>query len=260
MKNKIWKKYCKKIKNKFITLDIETQTINNELIPFTVCFYDGLLRSTKQSFYLTDYKNSEEMLLDVIESLLKRKYNGYNVYCHNLSSFDGIFLFRLLAIFSNKNKDKFVTKLTPMYNKKTGKIINLKLNYSPIKNKRTLKYNICFKDSLLMLPKSLEELAIKFNIESLLRQPSVSGKKTIFPYNFVNNKYNPNIDLEYIGKIPSMQYFKKHIDAKDYAKYLLNYTNSQKARNNASESWSLREEAIKYCTNDCIILYKVLKL
>jgi hypothetical protein len=87
----------KKIKNKFITLDMETQTINNELIPFTVCFYDGHKCGGKPatSFYLTDYKNSEEMLLDVIESLLKRKYNGYNVYCHNLSSFDGIFLFRL---------------------------------------------------------------------------------------------------------------------------------------------------------------------
>ncbi len=51
-------------------LDLETMVINDKLEPFTACYYDGI---NKFSFYLTDYKNSEEMLLAVIESLLKPK-------------------------------------------------------------------------------------------------------------------------------------------------------------------------------------------
>jgi DNA polymerase type B, organellar and viral len=202
------------IENNLITLDLETMNIKGRLIPFCASFYDGL---NKYSFYLTDYKDSEEMLINLIESLLKRKYSGYNVYVHNLSDFDAIFFFKILATFKST---KFATKLTPIYNKETGNMINLKLNYSSIDNKKTFKYNINFRDSLLMLPESLDELANNFNLER---------KKSIYPYNFVNDKFNTNtmhnIIKNYIGPVPSLNYFPDHVDTKEFIKYLLSFNN-----------------------------------
>src|SRR5216684_919584 len=133
-------KIDKKLNNNFITLDIETQTINNIMTPYCICFYDG---KSSKSFYLSDYKDNQEMLLYAITSLLKRKYNGYKVYVHNLSNFDGIFILKILSSIDN-------IKLFPVI--KDDKMIDIKLTYSNFS-----KYNISFRDSLLMLPSSLKK-------------------------------------------------------------------------------------------------------
>jgi hypothetical protein len=166
-----------KINNKFITMDIETQTINNVMTPYAICFYDGI---NKISFYLTDYKDYNDMIIQAITSIMKRKYNGYKIYVHNLSNFDGIFILKALSSIK-------YSSLKPII--KDDKIIDIKIIFG--------KYNISFRDSLLMLPTSLSKLAKQFNVEN----------KSLFPYNFVNNKYNNNIDLNYIGKVPSFKYF-----------------------------------------------------
>jgi len=148
-------KQDKKIINKFITLDIETMVQNNVHIPFCLSYYDGI---KTYSFYLTDFKDSDQMLQSAIESLLKPKYSGYNIYIHNLSKFDGVFLFKFLSIFKS---NKFNTQLTPI--NRSGNIINWKLNFSSVNSKRQLKYFINFRDSLLMFPEqSLDKLAIYF--------------------------------------------------------------------------------------------------
>lgn len=277
----------KELKFKTITLDIETMQIDKKLIPFCACFYDG---QKINSFYLTDYKDSQEMLLDLIESLLKPKFSGYNVYVHNLSGFDGIFLFKLFCKLTQANfqllkKDKFITNLIPIYNINNGKMINLKFNFSPINNKKTLKYNLSFKDSLLLLPTSLEKLANSFiavrtqDLESAngscenKRGANGSRGKTIFPYNFLNDRFNAAIDLKYIGKIPDYKYFDTlKVLLKDYAKYVLSfgvsyydnnkYSKRKRKLYSSSEAlgfWNLRDEIIKYCLNDCIILFQVME-
>lgn len=71
---------------KFITFDIESRTIDNVMIPYCICFYDGFNRL---SFYLSDFKNGDEMILEALRSILTNvKYNGYIVYAHNFSKFD----------------------------------------------------------------------------------------------------------------------------------------------------------------------------
>lgn len=60
---------------------------------------------------------------------------------------------------------------------------NLTLNFS-------VKYNIKFKDSYLLLPASLIKLAKSFNLEN----------KGIFPFRFVNDI---NIPLNYKGAVPA---------------------------------------------------------
>jgi hypothetical protein len=81
------------------------------------------------------------MLKDVINSLLKPKYSGYNIYIHNFSNFDGIFLLNAIILYLDYNN----MKVSPLI--KDGKFINIKINYGP-----NFKYNISFRDSYLLLP------------------------------------------------------------------------------------------------------------
>lgn len=220
------------IKNNIITLDLETRNINNVMHVISASIYDG---SIIKSFYLTDFNNSDELIKQVILQLLQRKYNGYRVYIHNFSRFDAAFMLRILA-----NMDNCVIKRCI---KRDSKIIDIKLNYN-LTGKR--KYSIYFRDSLLILPSNLRELGNNFAVET---------KKSIYPYKFVNNI---EISLDYVGKVPSYDNFivkqslkdKNGITKEEYINY------SKEFKNNA---WSLRKETIKYCENDVISLYLIIK-
>jgi hypothetical protein len=207
----------KKVNNKFMTMDIETKTINNVMIPYCICIFDGI---KKLSFYLSDYKDHNDMLIHAINSLLKRKYNGYKIYVHNLSNFDGIFIIKILSLIDNINIKPII---------KDNKMIDIKIIFG--------KYNIAFRDSLLMLPSSLSKLAIQFKVDN----------KTIFPYNFVNDKFNKKINLNYIDNVPDFKYF-NNITLDQYIEYKLNY-----------KIWNLKDETIKYCLQDCISLYQIIE-
>ena len=213
--NKI--KHDTKLTSKFITLDIETRTIDNKFIPYCISYYDGIKAT---SFYLSDYRDVDDMLTSCIINLLKRKYNGYKIYAHNLSNFDGIFLLKILS-----NIDNFT--LNPII--RDGKLINLSL----IRKVGNRTYKIDFRDSLLMLPLGLAKLAKAFNVVN----------KTIFPYNFVNNK---EIPLDYIGPVPNKELY-PNLTIEEY--------NSIKEKHNI---WNLKDETIKYCENDCIALHQIL--
>ena len=132
-----------KIIEKFITLDIETRVENNEHIPYSICYFDG---KNKYSYYVTDFIDHNDMLKNVILSILKPKYSGYIIYVHNLSNFDGIFLINTLAEISDLySKKEASIKILPVL--RSGNFINIKVNYG--------KYNISFRDSYLLLPLSL---------------------------------------------------------------------------------------------------------
>ena len=211
----------KKMTNKFITLDIETRTIDNVFIPYCISYFDG---KKTFSFYLNDFKDSDDMLTTCITNLLQRKYNGYKVYVHNLSNFDGIFLLRILSNVPGFN-------LLPTM--KDGKLINLNLS-KLISNK---KYQIDFRDSLLMLPLSLRRLCKAFNVD-------LASSKSIFPYDFINLS---DTSYDYAGIVPDYEYFSR-VDKSDYDIYKNKYI-----------TWNLKKETIKYCELDCISLYKVLE-
>lgn len=91
--------------------------------------------------------------------------------------------------------------------------------------------NITFKDSLLLLPASLKKLGISFN---------VNDKKSIFPYLLT--------DINYNGKVPSYDKF-TNITKDEYNKYKLTFSD---------QLWNFKNEAIKYCENDCISLYQII--
>jgi len=198
-------------KNNFITLDIETYIKNNILTPFCVSIYDGKKIS---NFYLTNYKNVDELIITALKSIMIRKYNGYNVYMHNMAKFDIIFLF------------KYFLKLglvKPIIHNNRIILIDFKFE----------KYNLKFKDSLLLLVNSLSKLSKSFNVHN---------PKSVFPIFFVNEN-----NLNYIGEVPDFKNF-KNIKLEDYNNYKSKFNNN----------WNLRNECIKYCNLDCISLYQIL--
>ena len=175
----------KNLSNNFITLDIETFVQDNTLIPYLICFYDG---KNTYSFGLWDYETVEMMILDCLKSIFIRKYNGFNVYIHNMAKFDIIFLLKYLV--------KIVNVQPVIHN---GRIISLSINYG-----KDLEYRIQFKDSYLILLNSLSRLCKAF---------SVSNPKSLFPYLFVNED-----NLNYIGDVPEFKYFIK-ISKSEYQDY-----------------------------------------
>lgn len=109
-----------------------------------------------------------------------------------------------------------------------GRMINIKFRYKINEKKEGL---LKFRDFLLLLPDSLRDLAESFGVES----------KSFCPYEFVNN---PNVDLSYVGPIPSYDLWK------DISRFEFDNLNQ--------ENWSLREQTIKYCIQDCITLHQIL--
>jgi DNA polymerase type B, organellar and viral len=126
------------------------------------------------------------MILACFKDLFIRKYNGYKIYIHNLAKFDVIFLLKYLVKVVNVN---------PIIH--NGRIISLKINYG-----KSNEYQIEFKDSLLILLRSLSELSKAFNVGNI---------KTIFPYLFVNKD-----NLNYEGVVPDFKYFGNKISPKVY--------------------------------------------
>jgi hypothetical protein len=142
--------------NNFITLDIETYIKNNILIPFCISIYDG---NRANSYFLSDFKDSTELIFTALKSIMIRKYNGYNIYMHNMAKFDIIFLLKHLVELG---------KVTPIIH--NGRIISINLNFG-----KNLEYTLQFKDSYLILLASLAKLTKGFMVKTL---------KAIFPYFF----------------------------------------------------------------------------
>nr|QWO71395.1 DNA polymerase [Termitomyces sp. K1Ag] len=207
------------ISRDFLTMDLETRTIDGVMTPYSISICDG---EDTTSFYLSDFKTANEMLKSAIISIMKPKYHDYKVFIHNFSYFDGIFLLRILSELTD-------IVIKPII--RDGRIINLKFSFSILK----YKFNLYFRDSYLLLPFSLKELAFNFDVTA----------KGIFPYKFVNNK---NLSLDYIGKIPEYEYF-DNLSLQDYNQYCEGFK---------KESWDLRKETIKYCNQDVITLYLVM--
>ena len=100
-------------------------------------------------------------------------------------------------------------------------------------------YTLVFRDSIMLLPSSLDSIAKSFGVEQ---------QKTIFPVLFTEDE---NFSLDYCGHVPEYKYFpgasKGKFSLADYEKYKSEFT-----------EWSLIEEITKYCENDTIALHQVL--
>jgi len=130
---------------------------------------------------------------------MKRKYNDYKIYVHNLSHFDSVFMLDVLSRLGD---------VKPLYRDKFFEIIfKFKVN-----DKNKIEYTLTFYDSKLILPASLRELSKSFAVET---------KKDFFPYGFVNDESIFSID--YKGSVPEYKYFLDTVSKKEYKEYCERY-------------------------------------
>lgn len=169
-------------------MDIETFIKSGVHVAFAISFYDG---TNCNSYYLTDYKNSENMIINCINELMVKKYDNYKVYIHNLSGFDANFLLKILANLG---------EIKPIIHDNKIISITFKMN----------GYVVIFKDSQQMLTASLRNLAKAFGVDT---------QKSIFPYSFVNKD-----KLNYNGYIPEFKYF-DNISKSEYLNYCETFKN-----------------------------------
>jgi hypothetical protein len=208
------------IKSNFITMDIETITQNNKLIPYLICAYNGLDKINSYAELSKGVINQKALFSNFITQLLTFFNNDSSVitvYAHNFSGFDGIFLMKHLLSYG---------KVEPLLH--NGKLISIKvkLNVEGYMNK-----TIVFKDSMLLLPLSLRELCSAFN---------VTVSKGYFPFNLTN--------IFYKGLLPQIELW-KNIPNNEYTSLIAEFT---------GKVWDFKAEAIKYCYLDCIALHEIL--
>ena len=210
------------INTKFITLDIETR---EEIVSV-----DGKEKASLKPYCISLYDgkkawsfylsdfNSVDDMLTAAIKSLMR--NKYNNHSVYAHNLSKFDGIYLLRVLAQLGLKKPIIK--------DGNMIALPINWNLRNNKIG---TITFKDSLLMLPQSLRSLAKSFNVE----------EKSHFPFKFVND---PNVPLNYVGNIPSIDHW-NDITQEEYLS--LNH-----------ENWSLKEETIKYCEQDCITLHQIL--
>lgn len=83
---------CNGLNNNFITMDIETIKLENQLVPYLICAYNG-------TDYIQSFGNSlQELFSHFINNLLTFFDNNktLTVFAHNFSSFDGVFILKHL--------------------------------------------------------------------------------------------------------------------------------------------------------------------
>jgi hypothetical protein len=140
-----------------LTLDLETRQLSGgNLEVISSAIFDG---KDYHTHYLTDFANQAEMLVAVVKTLTK--YNGYSLYIHNFSRFDGIFLFKYIL---NLSKDKYQVNFL----KRDDKFIKISISKRGDNPKEQDKFNLNIFDSYLLLPNSLRTLSQAFGVEGKL--------------------------------------------------------------------------------------------
>ena len=207
--------------NKYMTIDIETVTIEGSVIPYLICGYtkDKYIHSYAAGYSIAD---TTEMFVNFINQLTKIDKSVKYIYAHNLSGFDGILLLRHLVEY------KSAISVEPLiFN---GKLMSIKFKFPDGKKTRTL----VFKDSYLLLPLSLRSLCTAFGV------PSMKGH---FPF-----AWN---EVHYSGPIPDKSYWTgTDITTAEYNQLVEKYKDNV---------WDFQKEAIEYCKLDCKCLYEVIE-
>ena len=134
-------------------MDLETINIDNIMVPYAICWYNG----DESSAYVSDNLQKDKLNPELaffegvkaaMDEICIREYKNFTIYFHNFAKFDSYFLIKQLVKLG---------KVKPIIHK--GKIITMKFTH-------TNGYSVFFKDSYLLLPKSLRELGKSFNIDT----------------------------------------------------------------------------------------------
>nr|YP_009543519.1 DNA polymerase type B [Coniothyrium glycines]AYU74409.1 DNA polymerase type B [Coniothyrium glycines] len=200
-------------------IDTETFTMMDGTQKIHALGFKTNLKDTPVTYYINkDDLDSSRIVLEMIDELLRPKYNKTVFYCHNLAGYDIIFILKIICLYNDNANDKY--GIDPLY--RNDKIIQVKIS----KNKNSFT----IKDSYAMLPDKLSKLGKNFGVETL---------KTTFPYEF-----SVQDNLFYIGETPNQLYYKD--------------TSEEEYKGLYKQDWSFQKETIKYLENDLNSLYQVI--
>jgi hypothetical protein len=212
-----------------ITFDIECYLDeNNNFIPYMCAWYKWNYKLNKEIYKCYTYKHYdswEEMIVTFFNDI-EKVCNKYTIFIHNLSNFDGVYILKCL-----------VKKYKPKVLFKDGKVISINISI-PKKSKKDNSFYFTLKDSLKLLPLSLDKLTNDFDIDT---------KKLPFPYKFV--RWN---NLNYVGSLPNYEYFFDFYNDENIKKYEKLQTEFK------NKTWNLMEESKKYIYNDVKALFEII--
>ena len=215
------------------SFDLETYSKNGKSQVYSLGFAHGgnnvmISKPEIKSYYLKKGQNSDDLILECINEMLKTKYHKTIFYTHNFGGYDVFYVLHTLARYNEKIGVKH-------YNMKAlfrdNKVLKLEIT---VKSKKSRSNTIYFADSLALLPTSLKSLAKGFSTEYL---------KPYFPYTFVTEK-----TLYYEGSTPSIEFFhslKEDISLEEYNKLY-------------QKNWNLKEQTLKYLESDLISLLQIM--
>lgn len=236
------------------TLDLETYVVDKISKVYALGFY------TKQHKLKTFYINPEtldsnELILNCIDSMLTAKYSGYTFYVHNLGRYDVVFLLKTL-IQANLKEDIYKLEIISRDDLILSFMISKKIN--------TKNYKIKIVDSYNILSHSLKDLCKAYKSETV---------KDIFPYEFMTKD-----TLFYIGDKPAISMYNDlnkviHNETPRYnvssltniIRYIEVTLNNIEISINIlhydtipNHNWSSELETIKYLGKDLISLYEII--
>lgn len=105
-------------------------------------------------YYIDNSINSHELVLKLVNELLRPKYNDIKFYCHNLGGFDIVFILKVLTDHNDNNNDEY--KINCIL--RDDKILIVTISKTINNHKRS--FTIC--GSYSMLNDKLSKLAINF--------------------------------------------------------------------------------------------------
>ena len=175
-------------------------------------------------------KNSVDLILKLIDTILTTKYDNKTWYIHNFGGYDASFIVHTLVevnrISINKGKGE-IYKLNTTF--RDDKIIKLSI--------RKDRYTMNIVDSYAILGFSLHDLCIAYKTDV---------SKYIFPYRFMTEK-----TLHYEGNKPGLEYWDKPDNMKQ--EEFLDLYNAI-----PSDNWNARTVTLDYLNKDLISLHEVL--
>lgn len=222
---------------------IDTETYigkDSRCLIYALGFKTNLDDNINTYYVNKDTLDSNKIVLEMIDELLRPKYSNLTFYCHNLGGYDVVFLISVLEQYNDNvtNEDVYVEGGSDSGSDSLPAVKNMKYKFEYIfRDSKIIKLKIkkgnrkvTILDSYAMLTKNLFTLGEDFEVTCL---------KSKFPYSFMTED-----TLFYKGNTPDISYY-EDIKIADYN--LLN-----------NSHWSSYDETIKYLKNDLCSLYEII--
>lgn len=173
-------------------IDLETYNIDSSTAKvYALGFYTNL--DDKPVLYYIDQENldSNEIVINCINEMLRPKYKGVTFYAHNLGKFDVVFIIKALLEHNELNNSEDYKLETVC---RDDIILKLKIKHG--------SDSVIILDSYRILTDNLKSLCVKYKVDVI---------KGDFPHKFANKD-----TLFYVGQTPNLNYYPSTLELDEY--------------------------------------------